>query len=134
MRQQLELVPVEYHVAYYPLLEEAEWGPFEKFIGTMADESKVPNYAKFTTNLPRLQVIRDLERFLGKEFYYVVAFDRGDGGFYLKVRPETCGRARLQLSGKDRDDMMKCFDVMAEAIEIKANIRYEADKKRNADL
>ena len=127
---QLELMPIEYHLAYFPLLEDADWTEFEKFLDSVGAKPKHPDYVRFSSNLSRVEIVRKIERCLRREFYYVLAFARGDGTFYLGSRPIVCERACLQLSPTDRSDMMKCFDAMAEAAEIKAEVRYKADQKR----
>lgn len=128
---QLELTPVEYHLAYYPLLEDADWTEFEKFLESVAAKPKYPDYVCFSSNLSRVEIVRKLERCLRAEFYYVLVFARADGTFYLGARPDACRRARLQLPATEQQDMMKCFDAVAAAVELKADVKYNADQKRN---
>lgn len=128
--QQLELAPIEYHVAYYPLVVDADWTEFQKFSDDVGDSSDVPNYSKFSTNRSRIEIVRELVRILRKEFYYALAFDRGGGGFFLDAQPKACLRASKRLSATDQADMMKCFDEVTSAIEAKADLKYKADEKR----
>ena len=99
------------------------------FISTVTEGKSFPDYVEFISDRSRLEIINECLGALHADFYYVLAFDPGDG-FFIEAHPKVSLRARLALSEGDRHDMLKCFDAVSSALETRAEIKLKAEKMK----